>query len=84
MAVKLKNSSGTDQVLAVAGGGTGLTSAPSMLANVSSTTAASIFSASPRPGITGTLPINHGGTGATTAAAALFRNGWSFNRILVY
>lgn len=60
----------TSGTLAVARGGTGVTSNPSMLTNLGSTTAASVFAASPRPGVTGTLPIANGGTGATTAAAA--------------
>lgn len=51
-----------------ANGGTGLTSAPSMLVNLASTTATSPLQASPRPGVTGTLPIANGGTGQTTAA----------------
>ena len=61
----------TSGTLAVARGGTGVTSNPSMLVNLGSTSAASVFAASPRPGVTGTLPIANGGTGATTAAAAL-------------
>lgn len=56
--------------LPVAQGGTGLTSSPSILINLASTTAADVLSASPRPGITGTLGIGNGGTGATTADAA--------------
>lgn len=51
-------------------GGTGLSSSPSMLVNLGSTTAASVMQAAPRPGVTGTLPIANGGTGATTAANA--------------
>jgi ribosomal protein L27 len=39
---------------------------PSMLTNLGSTTAANVFAASPRPGITGTLAVSHGGTGATS------------------
>ena len=39
-----------------------------MLVNLASITAASPLQASPRPGVTGTLPIANGGTGATTAA----------------
>lgn len=57
--------------LPIAQGGTGRTTAPSMLVNLASTTAASPLIASPRPGVTGTLPIARGGTGATTAANAL-------------
>jgi hypothetical protein len=55
--------------IGVSYGGTGLTSAPSLLVNLGSTTAASIFTASPRPGITGTLGIAHGGTGMTSATS---------------
>lgn len=51
-------------------GGTGLTSSPSMLVNLGSTSAASVMQASPRPGVTGTLPVANGGSGATTAASA--------------
>lgn len=57
--------------LSIARGGTGLTSAPSVLVNLSSTTAANILTASPRPGVTGVLPIAYGGTNANTAANAL-------------
>lgn len=52
-------------------GGTGLTSTPSLLTNLASTSAAGIFQASPRPGVTGVLPITNGGTGATAKATAL-------------
>ena len=57
---------GVTGTLAVGNGGTGVTSNPSMLTDLESTTAASVFATSPRPGITGTLPIANGGTGATT------------------
>ena len=60
----------TSGTLAVARGGTGVTTAPSMLVNLASTSAAGIFATAPRPGVTGTLPIANGGTGATSAAAA--------------
>lgn len=56
--------------LGTARGGTGITSNPSMLVNLGSTNAASVFATSPRPGITGTLSVSHGGTGATSASAA--------------
>lgn len=56
--------------LPIAQGGTGRTSAPSMLVNLASTSAASPLVASPRPGVTGTLPVGNGGTGATTVAGA--------------
>lgn len=57
-------------VLDVAHGGTGMTSNPSVLVNLASTSADSAFKGSPRPGVTGTLPVANGGTGATSAATA--------------
>lgn len=62
---------GVTGTLPIANGGTGITANPSMLVNLASTSADTVFEASPRPGITGTLAIAHGGTGATTASAAL-------------
>ena len=53
--------------LQIAQGGTGLTSSPSMLTNLGSTSAANVLASSPRPGITGTLAIGHGGTGSVCA-----------------
>lgn len=50
-------------------GGTGLSSSPSMLTNLGSTTAADVLAASPRPGITGTLGAANGGTGQTSLQA---------------
>ena len=50
-------------------GGTGLSSSPSMLTNLGSTTAANVLAASPRPGITGTLGTANGGTGQTSLQA---------------
>ena len=63
--------------IAIAYGGTGLTSNPSMLVNLSSTSADNVLKASPRPGVTGTLPVANGGTGATTFSTgqALIGNG---------
>lgn len=61
----------TYKVLPITGGGTGLTSSPSMLINLGSTSAANVLQASPRPGVTGILPIDNGGTGATSVAAAV-------------
>ena len=62
----------TSGTLGVARGGTGITSNPSMLTNLGSDTAASVFAASPRPGITGTLSVTHGGTGRASVAANRF------------
>lgn len=56
--------------LPVESGGTGLTSNPSMLTDLGSESAGSVFTKEPRPGITGTLGVGHGGTGAKTAEVA--------------
>lgn len=65
------NASSVDSgTLPISHGGTGLTSSPSMLVNLESTSAASVMAASPRPGVTGELPVANGGTGASTAANA--------------
>lgn len=45
---------------------TSLTSEPSMLINLASSSAADVFEESPKPGVTGVLPISHGGTGVTS------------------
>lgn len=63
----------THGTLAIGRGGTGMTSNPSLLVNLGSTSAASVFAASPRPGITGTLGVAHGGTGHSS---------WTANRIV--
>ena len=72
----------TSGTLAVARGGTGVTANPSMLTNLGSTSAASVFATSPRPGITGTLAVAHGGTGATSAASARSNIGAAANDII--
>lgn len=59
----------TSGTLPVTRGGTGITSAPTVLVNLGSSSAASIFTNNPRPGVTGTLPLARGGTGVTTLAA---------------
>ena len=71
----------TSGTLAVARGGTGIASNPSMLVNLGSTSAASVFATSPRPGITGTLAISHGGTGATDAATARSNLGFTLGNL---
>lgn len=69
VAFKYKNgTTWTDLVLPVANGGSGLTSAPSILTNLESATAVNVFQANPRPGVIGTLPIAKGGTGANDVA----------------
>lgn len=61
--------------LPIAQGGTGLTSSPSMLTNLGSTTADNVLKASPRPGVTGTLGIGNGGTGLTSSPSMLINLG---------
>lgn len=60
----------TSGTLGVARGGTGVTANPAILVNLASTATSAVFAAAPRPGVTGTLPLGNGGTGATTAALA--------------
>ena len=55
----------TSGILPISHGGTGRPSSPSMLVNLASTSAATVLSASPRPGVTGILPAAHGGTGVS-------------------
>lgn len=59
----------TSGTLPTSRGGTGITTNPSMLINLGSTSAASVFATSPRPGVTGTLPVARGGTGVTSISA---------------
>ena len=61
--------------LPVTSGGSGITSNPSMLTNLGSTTAAGVFTSAPRPGITGTLGVAHGGTGLTASPSMLVNLG---------
>lgn len=48
----------TSGTLPIARGGTNITSNPSMLVNLASTSAASVFAANPQPGVTGKLPVS--------------------------
>lgn len=65
------------KLLDVANGGTGITVTPSLLINLESDDTAKVYADAPRPGVVGTLPVKHGGTGATnfTAGHALIGNG---------
>ena len=77
-----------------AGSATKLATARSIRTNLASTTAASFNgTADITPGITGTLPISHGGTGATTAIAANYNilkdtptitDGWSDDTAIAF
>ena len=66
---------GVSGTLPVERGGTSMTQNPSMLIDLASTTAANVFQQSPRPGVTGMLPLAHGGLGSSisqnTSARAL-------------
>lgn len=65
---KLSTDKLTSGTLPTGRGGTGITSNPSMLVNLASTSATSVFATSPKPGVTGTLGVANGGTGFTTLA----------------
>lgn len=67
--------------LALARGGTGqsLSAAPSIIVNLASTSGASPFTASPRPGVTGILPKARGGTGVSNIGDVGITNGSSTN-----
>lgn len=89
--VTASNGKGTFRELAVTtaipigSGGTGLSSSPSMLTNLGSTSADNVLKASPRPGVTGTLGVGNGGTGVTSLSAlkdALGINGGGTNDLL--
>ena len=56
-------SPGVTGTLPLGHGGTGLTSSPSMLTNLASTSADNVLKAGPRPGVTGILGTANGGTG---------------------
>lgn len=51
-------------------GGTGLKQSPSILVNLASGDATNVLTTSPRPGVTGTLPVSKGGTGNTSVDTA--------------
>lgn len=55
--------------LPVAQGGTGMTVSPQLQVNLASTSEAGILTASPRPGVTGTLGTGNGGTGTASHTA---------------
>lgn len=57
---------GVTGTLRIVDGGTGMSTNPSLLVNLASETAATIFQTSPRPGISGVLGATHGGTGQNT------------------
>lgn len=67
----IKGGTWQGSTVAIAYGGTGMTSNPSMRINLSSTSAANVFQASPKPGVEGILGINNGGTGGASANAAI-------------
>ena len=56
----------TTGTLPVERGGTGKNFSPLMIVDLAKTSAASIFGASPSPGVKGILPEAHGGTGVSS------------------
>lgn len=48
----------------------GYSTTPSILTNLASDSADNVLKASPRPGVTGVLPLTHGGVGSSTASGA--------------
>lgn len=48
----------------------GYSTTPSILTDLASDTADNVLKASPRPGVTGVLPLLHGGVGSSTASGA--------------
>lgn len=71
LATKSSVAAGTEitGILAVSHGGTGITATPSMVVQLNTTAADTIFKTNPSPGITGTLAADHGGTGQTSLQA---------------
>lgn len=59
----------TKSLVSIAQGGTGMSSSPSLLINLASENAVNVLAATPRPGVTGILPVAHGGTGNGTGNA---------------
>ena len=80
-AVKLQK--GLKEPLPLSSGGTGkaVTTAPSLLVNLASTTAASPYEASPRPGVTNILPKAYGGTGSDKGVVASMNGSWYEERL---
>lgn len=72
---------GLKTVLPVTYGGTGKNAAPSLLVNLASTTAASPYEATPRPGVTNILPKTYGGTGTDTGVVAVMNGSWYEERL---
>lgn len=68
-------------VVPVSKGGTGLTASPSLLVNLASTAAANVLAASPRPGVTGTLPVGNLPT-VTVAKGGTGKASWTANRLI--
>lgn len=60
----------SSNVLDVEHGGTGFNDFPAMIVDLGSMSSASLYQSAPRPGVMGTLPVSHGGTGSTSASSA--------------
>ena len=72
-------------VLPIKFGGTGMQQNPSMLAKLDSSTPANVFDPSPRPGVTGILGVENGGTGKSNQdgiiSLIVYNNAGSHNSI---
>ena len=64
----------SSNVLDVEHGGTGFNDFPAMLVDLGSASTASPYQIAPRPGVTGTLPVSNGGTGATAPGVDMLNN----------
>ena len=64
----------SSNVLDIEHGGTGFNDFPAMLVDLESASTASPYQIAPRPGVTGTLPVSHGGTGATAPGVDMLSN----------
>lgn len=53
----------------VSAGGTGINVNPNIHVNLGAENTSNVFEVYPRPGVYGTLPVSHGGTGQTSLAA---------------
>ena len=80
-AVNLQKGLKTPLPLSSGGTGKAVTTAPSLLVNLASTTAASPYDATPRPGVTNVLPKTYGGTGSDKGIVAVKTGNWYEERL---
>lgn len=84
-AIEARNNLGASSgIWSISSGGTSLSTNPSMLINLASENVDDVFKISPRPGITGVLPLNHGGTGGTDSGWLTLTNSSVFTGTIYY